>query len=310
MTAQYDLVVIGSGTAGLTAALFGARYGLRTLALESLMAGGQTLNAERIENLPGFTEGISGAEFGARLLEQAMDAGAEFQMTEATALRLEEPYRVVSTGNGDYTTKAVIVAAGSTLRKLGIPGEEELSGRGVSTCASCDGPFFQDQVVAVVGGGDSALEEAEVLTQFASQVILFHRGETLRGQKVLQDRVLALDKVRVLGNTVVEEILGEEGVTGVRTRDMVTGEASQVDLSGVFAYVGLEPNTRFLRGTIPLDNAGHIPTDLWMATEVPGVFAAGDIRQHSAAQLVTSAGDGATAAIAAFRYIQGRAWPS
>ena len=309
MTATYDLVIIGSGTAGLTAGLFGARYGLRILALESLMPGGQIINAERIENFPGFAQGVSGAEFAPMLQEQAMAAGVEFDMADATALRLEDPYRVVTTSNGDYTAKAVILAAGSTLRKLGIPGEEDLFGRGVSQCATCDGPFFQDQVVAVVGGGDSAVDEAEVLANFASQVILFHRGDTLRAQRVLQDRVLAMENVEARWDTAVVEVLGEEGVTGIRVRDTVTEETSQVDLSGVFVYIGLEPNTLFLRGVVPLDNAGHIPTDLWMATEVPGVFAAGDIRQHSAAQLVAAAGDGATAAIAAFRYIQGHNWP-
>ena len=310
MTAQYDLVIIGAGTAGLTAGLFGARYGLRTLALENLAPGGQIINAERIENFPGFAKGVSGAEFGPILMDQAMAAGVEFQMAGATALGVEEPYRVVKTDNGDYAAKAVIVAAGSSLRTLGIPGEEEFLGKGVSTCATCDGPFFQDQVVGVIGGGDSALDEVEVLTEFASKVILFNRGDTLRGQKVLQDRVQGLDKVEVRWNTEVNEVLGEEGVTGVRTREVVTGETSRVDLEGVFIYVGLDPNTRFLQGAISVDNAGHIPTDPWMSTEVPGVFAAGDIRQHSPAQLVSSAGDGATAAIAAFRYIQGRTWPS
>ena len=309
MTATYDLVIIGSGTAGLTAALFGARYGLRTLTLENLMPGGQIINAECINNFPGFVQGISGAEFGPMLQEQATAAGVEFGMANATTLRLEGPYHVVSTTNGDYTTKTVIVAAGSTLRKLDIPGEEHLFGRGVSQCATCDGPFFQDQVVAVVGGGDSALDEAEVLANFASQVILFHRGDTLRAQMVLQDRVLAKENVEIQWNKAAVEIPGEAGATGVRVRDTVTEETSLVDLNGVFVYIGLEPNTLFLQGVVALDNAGHISTNLWMATEVPGVFAAGDIRQHSAAQLVTAAGDGATAAIAAFRYIRERHWP-
>ena len=310
MSGEYDIAIIGAGTAGLTAGSFAARYGMRTVVLESLMSCGQVMNAERIENFPGLKDTISGFEYAQLLQEQAEAAGATYELAEATGLRLEEPFRVVSTYNGEYQAKAVIVAAGSALRRLGVPGEEELHGRGVSYCATCDSAFFANQVVAVAGGGDSALDEAETLTKFASEVILFHRRDSLRAQQVLQDRVLSHDKVRVLWNTVVEEVLGNGEVSGVRTRDAVTGESSQVDLSGLFIYVGLEPNTLFLQGLLPLDNAGHIPTDPWMATGVPGVYAAGDIRQHSAAQLITAAGDGATAAIAAFRYIQGRSWPS
>lgn len=305
-SSRYGLIIVGAGTAGLTAALFGAHYGLKTLVVERLTPGGQIINAERIENFPGFPQGISGAEFWPMLQQQVTDAGAEFQMAETMSLRHENPYWAVGTTDGEFLARAVIVAVGSTRRKLGIPGEEELFGRGVSNCATCNGPFFKDQVVAVVGGGDSALDEAEVLAKFASQVVLFHRGSALRAHKVLQDRVLAMDKVRVRWNTVVDTVLGEDQVTGVRTRDVVTGETSQAEVSGAFIYVGLEPNTRFLQDVVPLDNAGHIPTDLWMATQLPGVFAVGDVRQHSASQLVASAGDGATAAIAAFRYIQGR----
>lgn len=310
MSGQYDIAIIGAGTAGMTAGLFTARYGLRTVILEQMGSGGQVLNAERIENFPGLTSGISGFEYGQLLQEQAEAVGATFELADVTGLRLEEPLRVLSTYDGEYQTKVVIVAAGSTLRRLGISGEEAFHGRGVSYCATCDGAFFADQVVAVVGGGDSALDEVETLTKFASEVILFHRRDSLRAQQALQDRVLSHNKVRVLWNTVVEEVLGNREVSGVRTLDTVTGETSQVDLSGLFIYVGLEPNTRFLQGLLSLDDAGHIPTDPWMATEVPGVYAAGDIRQHSAAQLVTAAGDGATAAIGAFRYIQGRSWPS
>ncbi len=310
MPNEYDIVIIGGGTAGLTAGLFAARHGLSTVVLERLMPGGGVCNAERIENFPGFKEGVSGFEYGQMLQEQAEAAGALFQFSEVTELRLEEPYRVVTTYDGEYRAKAVLVTAGSTLRHLGTPGEEEFHGRGVSYCATCDGAFFADEVVAVVGGGDSALDEVETLTKFASKVLLFHRRDTVRAQQVLQDRVLSHAKVQVLWNTVVEEVLGNDQVHGVRTRDVVTGETSQVDLGGLFVYVGLEPSSQFLQGLLPLDNAGHIPTDIWMATDVPGIYAAGDIRQQSASQLVTAAGDGATAAIAAFRYIQGRDWPS
>lgn len=310
MSAQYDLIVIGSGTAGLTAGLFGARYGLRTLILESLLPGGQIINAERIENFPGFPKSVSGGEFAPMLMEQTMAAGVGFQMAGATALRLNDPYWIVVTDDGDYSAKAVILAMGSSLKKLGIPGEEKLRGRGVSTCATCDGPFFQDQVVCVIGAGDSAMDEAEVLSGFASRVVLFQRRDKMRAQKVLQERVFELDNVNVVSNIEVQEIIGDEEVTGVKTKEVATGETSRVDLQGVFIYVGLEPNTCFLEGTIPMDNAGHIPTDVCMSTSVAGVFAAGDVRQYSSRQLVSSAGDGATAAISAFQYIQRQEWPT
>ena len=305
-----DIAVIGAGTAGLTAALFAARYGMKTIVLEQMAPGGQVINAEHIENFPGLKDGIVGFEYGLLLQEQAEASGAQMQMSEVSGVRLDDPFRVVATSDGDLRARAMIVTAGSTLRRLGVPGENELNGRGVSYCATCDGAFFSDQVVGVVGGGDSALDEAMTLTQFASEILILHRRDSLRGQQLLQDRVLSEPKVKVLWNTEVERVLGEDEVVGVSTRDVVTGETSQVDLSGLFVYVGLEPSTPFLSDLLPLDNAGHIPTDMWMATDVPGVYAAGDIRQHSAAQLITAAGDGATAAIAATRYIQGRDWPS
>ena len=309
MDRMYDIIIIGGGSAGLTAGLFAARYGHSTLVVERLMGGGQIINAENIENYPGFPQGTSGYELGPLMQEQAMNAGAEVSMAEATGLRVDGPYKVVATANGEYQAKAVVIAGGSSLRALGIQGEQELEGRGVSHCATCDGPLFQEQVVGVVGGGDSAMDEALTLTGYASQVILFHWRDAFRAQKVLQDRVLSNPKIQVRWNTVVEDVLGPDIVTKVKVRDTATGETSEVELSGLFVYVGLDPDTAYLKGTLSLDNAGHVATDIWMATEVPGVFAAGDIRQHSAAQVVTAAGDGATAAIAAHRYISGREWP-
>jgi thioredoxin reductase (NADPH) len=200
------------------------------------------------------------------------------------------------------------VAAGSTLRRLGVGGEEEFEGRGVSYCATCDGAFFADETVAVVGGGDSAMDEAITLTHYASKVILFHRGDRLDAQKALQDRVMSDPKIEVRWNTVVERILGNDQVHSVAIRDTQTGETFQVEVSGVFIFIGLDPNTEYLKDLLPLDNAGHIQTNIWMETPVSGIFAAGDIRQQSASQLVTSAGDGATAAIAAHRYISGKSW--
>lgn len=306
----YDVVIIGGGAAGLTAGLYASRAGLKATLLERLMSGGQVVNAEKIENFPGFPDGISGAEFGPLLQDQAMKYGMEIQLTEVMKLRQQDPYWILETYDGEILAKAVIIAGGSTLRTLGVTGEEELVGAGVSYCATCDGAFFIDQVVGVVGGGDSALDEAMVLTEFASKVIVFHRRDQLRGQKVLQDRALANPKIEFRWNTTVDAILGEAEVEAVSVTDVTSGETSRVDLSGLFVYVGLDPNSQYLQDILPLDNAGHVPTDTWMRTPMPGLFASGDIRQNSAAQLVSAAGDGATAAIAAQRYIEGRDWPS
>ncbi len=306
----YDVVIIGGGAAGLTAGLYASRAGLKATLLERLMSGGQVVNAEKIENFPGFPDGISGAEFGPLLQDQAMKYGMEIQLTEVMKLRQQDPYWILETYDGEILAKAVIIAGGSTLRTLGVTGEEELVGAGVSYCATCDGAFFIDQVVGVVGGGDSALDEAMVLTEFASKVIVFHRRDLLRGQKDLQDRALANRKIEFRWNTTVDAILGEAEVEAVSVTDVTSGETSRVDLSGLFVYVGLDPNSQYLQDILPLDNAGHVPTDTWMRTPMPGLFASGDIRQNSAAQLVSAAGDGATAAIAAQRYIEGRDWPS
>ena len=307
---DYDVVIVGGGVAGLTAGLYTCRAGLKTTLLERMMPGGQVINAERIENFPGFSDGISGAELGSLLQGQATRYGLEVQLSEVMRLRQQGPNWAVETYDGELSARCVIVAGGSTLRKLGVPGEEEFHGAGVSYCATCDGAFFADQVVGLVGGGDSALDEAMTLTQFASKVIIFHRHEKFSGQKVLQDRVLSNPKVEVRWKTVVNAILGDGQVEGVSTKDVKSGETSRVDLSGVFIYVGLEPNTHCLRDLLPLDNAGHIPTDIWMRTPLPGLLAAGDIRRNSAAQLVCAAGDGATAAIAAQRYIEDGEWPN
>ncbi|MBM3924931.1 MAG: FAD-binding protein [SAR202 cluster bacterium] len=304
MDKKYDLLIVGAGVAGLTAGLYAARYGLRTAVLERMMPGAQIINVERIENFPGFPQGISGAELAPLIQEQAMNAGAEILTDEVVDLRLEGEDRVLATEEGEYRAAAVIVAAGSSLRRLGLAREEEMQGRGLSHCATCDGPLFQDQVVGVVGGGDSAADEALTLANYASKVVLFHRRGEMRTQRVLQERVAGSPKIEVRWNTVVEELLGDEMLSGVRVKDGQTGEAGQVELSGLFVYVGLEPNTRFVSKALKLDKAGHIGVGLDMGTEMPGVFAAGDIRQRSSGQLASAAGDGATAAISAYRYLK------
>lgn len=308
MANEYDIVIVGGGLGGLTAAMYAARYGLKTGLIERMMGGAQIINIEKIENFPGFPQGISGAELGPAVQEQAMDAGAELVMAEAATVSRDGNHKVVATDAGQYRAKAVIVAAGSRLRQLGIPGEEELYGRGVSHCATCDGPLYQGQVVGVVGGGDSAADEAMTLTQYADRVLLFHRRDRLQAQKMLQDRLHNQRKVEMVWNSTVEEVLGEGTVSGVRVRNVVTNLQNVVDLSGLFVYVGLEPNSELVRGLVKLDNAGHIPVNISMETSVPGLYAVGDIRQQSASQLVASAGDGATAAIAAYTYIRSKSW--
>ena len=305
---DYDVLVIGGGLAGMTAGLFAARYGLKTGLVERMIGGAQIINIERVENYPGFPQGVAGAELAAAVQEHAMDAGAEFIMAEVTGISRDGPHKLVSADAANYRAKAVIVSAGSSLRRLGIPGEEEFYGRGVSQCATCDGPLYMGKVVGVVGGGDSAADEAMSLTEYADRVLLFHYRDQLQAQKVLQDRLHLQRKIEVVWNTEVKEVLGEGTMSGVRVRNVVTNLENVVELSGLFVYVGLEPNSELVRGVVKPDKAGHIPVNISMETEVPGLYAIGDIRQHSASQLVSSAGDGATAAIAAFKYINSHDW--
>ena len=300
----YDVIIIGGGAAGLTAGIYTCRAGLKTLMLERLMPGGQVINAESIENFPGFPDGISGAEIGPLMQQQAMNYGLQIQLGEVDELEMDGNGWRVSAWGVEHTAKAVIIAGGSTLRKLGVPGEDENFGAGVSYCATCDGGFFINQSVGVVGGGDSALDEALVLTEYARKVMVFHRGDAFSGEQILRDRVLSNPKIEVRWNTTVSEILGDGQVEGASIVDETSGETSRIDLSGIFIYIGLDPNTDYLQALLPLDYAGHIPTDIWMNTDARGIFAAGDIRQNSAAQLVSAAGDGATAAIAARRYLE------
>lgn len=302
---DFELIVIGAGVAGLTAAMFAGRYGLKVVVLEQLGAGGQIINTERIDNLPGFPDGIAGHELGPLLHQQAEAAGAEFVLDAVERLEASGVDRIVHGAGETLRAPAIIIAAGSALRPLGVPGEEKFLGKGVSHCASCDGALFAGLNVCVIGGGDSALDEALVLAEHASGVKLLHRGPHLDAQQILRDRVAATGKIEIALDTIVEEIVGEDAVTDVRVRDAKTGGMRLEACRGVFVYVGLEPNTAFVRGVLALDPAGHIETDINMRTSLAGVFAAGDIRAHSVAQLAAAAGDGATAAIAAFRYVMG-----
>jgi thioredoxin reductase (NADPH) len=301
--ADYDVIIIGSGLAGLTAGLFAARHGLSTLILESTIPGGHLINIEKIEDFPGFPDGIAGYDLCPTVQRQAADQGAEFQRAEVSSLEAQDRLWSMISDEERHRAKAIIVATGSKLKNLGVPGEEKLMGRGVSHCASCDGPLYDGQVVGVVGGGDSALQEALTLANFADQVLLFHNSEKFSAQNSYRQRVLDNSKIVPRYQTAIEEILGDDVVTGVRVRDLNSREVSQVDLAGLFIYVGLHPNTEFLQSVVKLSSSGHVPTDASMKTTRDGLYAVGDIRQDSASQAITSAGDGATAAIAAYSYI-------
>jgi thioredoxin reductase (NADPH) len=301
---DYDVVIIGSGLAGLTAAVFAARHGLSTLVLESNIPGGHLISIEKIEDFPGFPDGIAGYDLCPTVQRQAADQGAEFRRAEVSGLQAQDRLWAVITDEEHYRAQAVIVATGSRVKSLGVPGEEKLMGRGVSHCASCDGPLYNGRIVGVVGGGDSALQEALALTNYAEQVLLFHDGEQFSAQQTYQKRVLGSTKITPRYRTTVEEILGDNAVAGVRARDLASGESSEVELAGVFIYAGLQPNTALLKDLVDLSNTGRVRTDPWMKTSRDGLYAAGDIRQDSAAQAISSAGDGATAAVAAYRYIK------
>jgi thioredoxin reductase (NADPH) len=301
---NYDVIVIGSGLAGLTAGLFAARHGLSTLILESNIPGGHLISIEKIEDFPGFPDGIAGYDLCPTVQRQAADQGAEFQRAEVQSLEADGRFWQVVTPEEKHRAKAVIVATGSALKELGVPGEAKFLGRGVSHCASCDGPLYNQRVVGVVGGGDSALQEALTLSNYAESVVIFHREENFSGQHAYLQRALSDAKIAPRYRTAVEEILGDEVVSAVRARNLATDEVSQIDLAGLFVYVGMQPNTAFLKNVLKLSDKGHVPTDGWMKTERDGLYAVGDIRQGSASQAITSAGDGATAAIAAYRYIQ------
>jgi len=301
---DYDVIIVGSGLAGLTAGLFAARHGLSTLVLESNIPGGHLINIEKIEDFPGFPDGIAGYDLCPTVQRQAANYGAEFQRGEVQSLEVQDRLWSVVTDEDRHRAKAVIVATGSRLKTLGVPGEERLMGHGVSHCASCDGPLYNSQTVGVVGGGDSALQEALALANHAERVLLFHDGEKFSAQQTYQQRVLGNTKIMPRYRTIVEEVLGDDTVSGVRARELANGKSADVELAGLFVYVGLQPNTAILGNVIRLSDSGHVPTDNWMKTERDGLYAAGDIRQDSAAQAITAAGDGATAAIAAYRYMR------
>ena len=298
----YDIVIVGGGPAGLAAGLYAARARRKTVLLEKGVIGGQIALTELVENYPGVPS-VNGFDLAQTMLKQAESYGLETQFAAVTALEQEGKRWLVRTAEDEYVGKAVIVTAGADYNKLGVPGEERLTGRGVSYCATCDAAFFKGQHVAVVGGGDAAIDEGLFTTRYADKVTAIHRRDQLRASAILQERAFANPKMEFVWNTVVTEILGEDAVTGVRLHNRETGEVSTMDVAAVFVFIGQHPNTDFLRGLISMDEGGHILVNEWMETELLGLYAAGDARQNAARQVVSSAGDGATAAIAAEHYL-------
>jgi len=303
MDKEYDVVIIGGGPAGLSAGIYTSRARLKSLLIEAALVGGLITRSEHVENYPGFPDGISGFDIGKLMHQQATKYGLETIYGQVTALEVKDKQKLVKTTEGNFAAKAVIIASGSEPRKHGIPGEEEFTGKGVSYCATCDAAFFQNLPVAVVGGGNTAITEALHLAKFASSVKVIHRRNRLRASRILQEKAFVEPKIEVLWSTVVDEVTGKDTIDKLKLRNVATGEQSDLEVAGVFISVGVKPNTEFVKGILPLDNSGHIITNAKMETGIPGIFAAGDVRHDSARQVVTAAGDGATAAIYAEEYL-------
>jgi thioredoxin reductase (NADPH) len=306
MTGPREVIIVGSGPAGLTAGLYAARGNLRPLVIEGLEAGGQLMSTTAIENFPGFRDGIMGPELMGEMRAQAERFGAELLQDEVTSVDLRSQPIRVRTAEQEYLTRALIIATGASARLLGLPAERRLMGRGVSTCATCDGYFFRGREIAVVGGGDSAIEEAIFLTKFASKVTVIHRRDQLRASKIMQDKAFANPKIAFRWNTLVEDIRDvEKGeVAAIVLRDKVTGEVSELPVQALFVAIGHNPNTSLLAGQVEMDAGGYLVTHDGTRTSVPGVFACGDVQDHVYRQAITAAGSGCMAAIDAERYLE------
>jgi thioredoxin reductase (NADPH) len=302
----FEVIIIGGGPAGLTAGLYTSRSRLNTLLIEIGLLGGQMTTTEVIENYPGFPQGINGDELSRLMEEQAKRFGMEVVSEEVVEIQLEGERKLVKTDESTYLCEALIICTGNEYRKLGIPGEEEFTGKGVSYCATCDGAFFKDSQIVVVGGGDSALTEALFLTKFAKELTIIHRRDALRGTKIYQERIFANPKIKLLWNSVIQEIKGDSIVQSILVKNVKTGEITELKTEGVFLFVGLSPRTQFLRSLINLDEAGYIITDENCETSVKGIFAAGDCRKKMLRQVATAVGDGAMAAFAAEKYLESK----
>ena len=303
MNAEYDVLIIGGGAAGLSAALYTTRAQLKTLVIEQLAPGGQLMLTSDIENYPGFPEGVLGPDLSQYMEKQAVRFGAMIDYDSIERLEIEGPVKAAVGAEGTYTAKALIVATGGEHNKLEVPGEDELAGRGVSYCATCDGNFFTGQDTVVVGGGDAAMDEGLYLSRIVNKVTVIHRRDELRATKVLQERAFSTPNMDFKWSHVVQEIRGNGSVDRVLVTDLKSGEEYEHPVSGVFIYIGFHPNTAFLDEVLPMDRGGHLVTNMRMETPVPGVYAAGDARQFSDRQLGNAVGDGITAALSAYRYI-------
>lgn len=295
----YDIAIIGGGPAGLSAGLYAARGGAKTAVFESVFTGGQIVKTTHLDNYPGFPEGIDGYSFGAKLEQQAKNAGTEIRFTEVVSISLDGPIKILELADGTAEAKAVILCTGATPRKLGVPGEETFTGAGVSYCATCDGPFFRNKKVAVVGGGDTAVADALYLADVAEEVILIHRRDELRAAEVLAKAAKNNEKIRFCWDSVPVEVLGDGIVSGIRVRNVKTDAVTDIPVSAVFAAVGVVPETALFHDAVELNGYGAVKTDAGMRTSLPFVYAAGDVRETPLRQVVTACADGAVAAMTA-----------
>lgn len=305
MTENIDIIIIGGGPAGLTAGLYTQRSGIKTLLLEKTAPGGLIAMTEKVENYPGFPGGINGFELTKRMEDQAKEFGLEIQIDEVSSLKQKSPRWEVITAKQTYSARAIIIATGNKPRKLDVPGESEFVGKGVSYCATCDGPFYKDKEVVVVGGGDAALEEALLLTKFARQVWLVHRRNQFRASQILQDRVLKHAKIKPIWNSVIQEIIGSgpDKLKAVRIKNQVEDKVQELPIDGVFIFIGYTPEVEFLKGLITFDAQGYIVTNEELQTSQKGIYACGDARKKTLRQVVTACGEGALAAFNAARYL-------
>jgi thioredoxin reductase (NADPH) len=303
-TEIYEVIIIGGGPGGLTAGLYTSRARLSTLLIESALFGGQMTTTELIENYPGFPQGVTGDELSRLMEEQAKRFGMETVAQEVVKVSLETDLKVVQTHESSYRCEALIIGTGTEYRKLGVPGEKEFAGKGVSYCATCDGAFFRDSQIVVVGGGDSALTEALFLTKFAKELTIIHRRDALRGTKIYQERALANPKIKFLWNSIVQEIKGDSMVRSIIVKNVKTGQVKEFETEGAFLFVGLVPRTQFLKGVVQMDEGGYVLTNDQCETSAKGIFAVGDCRKKLLRQIATAVGDGATAAFAAEKFLE------
>lgn len=304
MTKQYDVIIIGSGPAGYTAAIYAARANLSVLMLQGYQTGGQLMLTSEVENYPGFEEGILGPPMMEKFEMQARRFGTELIPEDVNAVDFDKRPFVITTDSGAYLARSIIISTGASAKWLGLPSEKKLQGRGVSACATCDGFFYKGKDVVVIGGGDTAMEEATFLTRYANHVTVIHRRESLRASKIMQDRAFKNPKISFIWNTEVTEVLGDEEISGLQLRNLKTGETSAFPTQGLFLAIGHQPNTDLFKGSIKMDRQGYIVPEEYTMTNIPGVFAAGDVTDHRYRQAVTAAGDGCRAAIDLERWLE------